>query len=133
MIAAHKGEFPFAVLIIPFITGIACRLNFISPAYSVLLTVTLVLLGVIFILLNINYRYFNIYKHKWLGGLFIHLLLFFIGWVSVINYNELSAKKHFSKNSAEYLVVQINNEPGLLPKLKKMYLKAAKLHQAVTC
>jgi len=113
MIAAHKGEIPFAVLIIPFIAGIACGLNFYYTGYILFLLSALVVLIAVFFLLNIGYKYFNIYKHKWLGGILTHLVLFLTGWIVVINYNELNSAKHFSKSPADYLVVKISNEPKL--------------------
>ncbi len=113
MIAAHKGEIPFAVLIIPFIAGIACGLNFISAASLLFLLATLVALTAVFFVLNIGYKYFSIYKHKWLGGILTHLILFLTGCIAVVNYNELSSKTHFSKSTADYLVVKISNEPKL--------------------
>src|ERR1700761_933217 len=113
MIAAHKGEIPFALLIIPFITGIACGLNFDASHYLPWLYSFLFAVTALFISLNIGYRYFSVYKRQWLGGLLIHVLLLTAGWILVINYNELSDKRHFSKNPAEYLVVKIGNEPKL--------------------
>ncbi len=113
MIAAHKGEIPFAVLIIPFIAGIACGLNFNYTGYIVFLLTTLVALVGVFFLLNIGYKYFSIYKHKWLGGILTHLILFLTGWIAVINCNELNSVKHFSNSPADYLVVKITNEPKL--------------------
>src|ERR1700759_4121914 len=97
MIAAHKGEIPFAVFIIPFIAGIACGLNFIPPRYAILLTVILFVLAAIFILLNAGYKYWGIYKLQWLGGILIHSLLFCTGWLIVLNYNDLNNPKHFSQ------------------------------------
>src|SRR5579872_3165759 len=113
MIAAHKGEIPFAVLIIPFIAGIACGLNFNYPGYILFLLSALVFLASVFVILNFGYKYFNIYKHKWLGGILTHLILFLTGWIAVINHNELSSEKHFSKSPADYLIVKISNEPKL--------------------
>ena len=113
MIAAHKGEIPFAVLIIPFIAGIACGLSFNYTGYFIFLLATLVALSAIFFLLNIGYKYFSIYKHKWLGGILTHLVLFLTGWIAVINFNELNSDKHFSKSPANYLLVRISNEPKL--------------------
>jgi competence protein ComEC len=114
MIAAHKGEIPFAVLIIPFIAGIACGLNFNYAGYILFLMAALVVLAAVFFLLNIGYQYFNIYKRRWIGGILTHLILFLTGWIAVINYNELNnSTKHFSKSPADYLIVKISNEPKL--------------------
>jgi competence protein ComEC len=112
MLANHKGEIPFVVLILPFLLGIAAGLNIFSSAlYLFWLTATLLLFGLVFILLNLNYSRFGVYKARWIGGMLITVILFLIGWVSVIQYNELNDDAHFSKKPAQYLIVKINNEP----------------------
>src|SRR5579863_5753533 len=113
MIAAHKGEIPFAVLILPFITGIACGLNFVSDGGVIPLVIILFALAATFFFLNLEYKRFNIYKRKWLGGALMHIILFLAGWISVIQYNELNKHNHFSKIPSNYLLVKINNEPNL--------------------
>ncbi|MGZ3776513.1 MAG: ComEC/Rec2 family competence protein [Mucilaginibacter sp.] len=113
MIAAHKGEIPFAVFIIPFITGITCGLNFVSAGYTISIFIILFAFAAGFIFLNLNYKRFNIYKRRWLGGVLIHVILFSAGWISVIQYNELNKSDHFSKTPAGFLLVKISNEPIL--------------------
>lgn len=123
MIAAHKGEVPFVVLILPFIAGIACGLNFNSVNYIFLFAILLAFTG-IFIFLNLNYKHLDIYRRKWLGGSLIHVILFLAGWISVIQYNELSKPDHFSKIPASYLVVKVSNEPILKGDMLRFTAKA---------
>jgi competence protein ComEC len=111
MIANHKGEIPFVILIIPFLLGITSGSFFLSVIPITLLTAILVGLAVVFIILNLNYTRFGLYKATWLGGSLITMILFLTGWVTVINYNELNNEHHFSKTQAQYLIVKINNEP----------------------
>ncbi len=111
MIANHKGEIPFVILILPYLLGITVGLNFLSGAYIIFLISTLVLLCIVFIGLNIGYARLKLYKWRWTGGLLVTFILFFAGWVSVVTYNELNNSQHFSKKPAQYFVVQINNEP----------------------
>ncbi|MDB4927156.1 ComEC/Rec2 family competence protein [Mucilaginibacter sp.] len=114
MIANHKGEIPFVILIIPFLLGITAGLTFISSLhYFNRLTIALLFLSLIFIVLNINYARFGLYKVRWIGGSIMTLILFLTGWVSVIRYNELNNEQHFSKTPAQYLIVKINNEPTI--------------------
>jgi competence protein ComEC len=113
MIANHKGEIPFVVLIIPFLLGIGIGLNFLPGAYATLFAILFFALSFIFIALNLVYKPLNIYKVRWLGGLLISLILFLFGCISVINYNELNRTDHFSKTPAQYIVVKINKEPIL--------------------
>lgn len=111
MIANHKGEIPFVILIIPFLLGITVGLNFLSVSLFIGLTGALLLLSLAFIVLNINYARFGLYKVRWIGGSLITVILFLVGWITVIRYNEINDPLHFSKKAAQYLVVKINNEP----------------------
>jgi competence protein ComEC len=113
MIANHKGEIPFVILLIPFIAGITLGLNFSAYADTAILIILLVVLSSIFILLNIAYKKFHIYKSRWIGGVLINLILFLAGWISIVNYSELNKSNHFSRTPAQYLIVRINNEPVL--------------------
>ncbi len=113
MLANHKGEIPFVLLILPFLLGIGIGLNFSATVYFTPLIISFTIAGAAFVALNIGYNKLNLYKVKWLGGLLISLILFTAGWVNVIQNNELNNKSHFSKTSAQYLVATINNEPVL--------------------
>jgi competence protein ComEC len=111
VIANHKGEIPFVILIIPFLLGITIGLNFLSVSLFIGLTGALLLLSLAFIVLNLNYSRFGLYKVRWIGGSLITVILFLVGWITVIRYNEINNPLHFSKKVAQYLVVKINNEP----------------------
>ena len=111
MIADHKGEIPFVVLLLPFLAGITLGLYANILYFFPLLETVLAVFAVAFVILNITYRYFAIYRFRWIGGTLIHLILFLSGWIITINYNELSHDDHFSKTSANYLVIKINSEP----------------------
>jgi competence protein ComEC len=113
MIANHKGEIPFVILLLPFLAGIISGLSLLSGVNANWLTSIFISICVIFIVLNLNYGRFNIYKIRWLGGILITPILFLFGWITVINYNELNSNNHFSKCPSQYLVVKINNEPNL--------------------
>lgn len=111
MIAAHKGEIPFVVFLIPFIAGIACGLNLCPNANILFPAIAFTVAALLFICLNFLFRPLNLYKYRWLGGLLFHIVLFFAGWICFINYNELNKKDHFSKKQADRLIVKISNEP----------------------
>jgi len=113
MIATHKGEIPFVVFILPFLAGIALGINLPFYPHTLFLEIILSALTCIFIILNLLYKKIKLYRFKWLGGVLMHSILFFLGWVVVVNYNELNDKDHFSKKPAGYLLVKINNEPKL--------------------
>jgi len=113
MIANHKGEIPFVVLLLPFLSGISLGIGFITAAYLPLIWGIFGGLGVAFIVLNLAYRRMAIYKNRWLGGLLITFILFSAGCISAINNNELNNDRHFSKTPAQYLSVKINTGPQL--------------------
>lgn len=113
MIANHKGEIPFIVLLLPFLLGIWLGLSFSSISYVYWATIPLGAFGLIFMALNIGYTKLGIYKSRWIGGILINLVLFFAGWFCVIENNELNQPTHFSKHPSQHLIARINNEPTL--------------------
>jgi competence protein ComEC len=113
MLANHKGEIPFVVLILPFLLGITMGLSFWQSTYLTLVLTLLLFFGLTFIILNFTYARFSLYKVRWIGGSMITLILFLTGWFSVIKYNELNSDQHFSKVPAKYLLIKINNEPTI--------------------
>jgi competence protein ComEC len=113
MIAAHKGEIPFAILLLPFLAGIGSGIYLPVFSFTAILTITLSGLIVLFISLNLFYKKLNLYKFKWTGGILIYCILFTLGWTITLKYNELNNKDHFSKKPADYLLVKVSNEPKL--------------------
>ncbi len=111
MLANHKGEIPFVLLIIPFLLGIGLGLNFVAGDYLYPLIITLFVLGLAFVFFNLTYNRFGLYKLRWMGGLLMSFILFLSGWTSVIRYNELNNDQHFTKKPSQGLIVKINNEP----------------------
>lgn len=113
MIANHKGEIPFVLLLLPFLLGIGLGLTLWSGVRVSWLPALLFALSGLFIILNRYYNKFKVYKYRWLGGALVALILFFFGWINVVQYNELNNQNHFSKISSRYLIVQVNSEPGV--------------------
>src|SRR5476649_1337557 len=111
MIANHKGEIPFFILLLPFLLVIGLGIGLLSGADTAWLSAIFFSLSCVFIILNISYNRLKLYKTRWLGGSLVTLVLFLFGWITVISYNELNNAAHFSKIPARYLVVQINSEP----------------------
>ena len=111
MIANHKGEIPFVVLLLPFLSGIWLGLFFPSAGYLYWAIVSLLLLSLTFVGLNLGYARLNLYKSRWIGGVLMHLILFFVGWFCVMENNELNQPGHFSRHQSQYLITRINSEP----------------------
>nr|WP_255547552.1 ComEC/Rec2 family competence protein [Mucilaginibacter sp. dw_454] len=88
-------------------------MSFPSITFIYWTTIPLLSLSLAFIILNIGYAKFSIYKSRWMGGVLTNLILFFAGWFCVIENNELNQPAHFSKQPSQYLIARINSEPIL--------------------
>jgi competence protein ComEC len=112
MIAAHKGEVPLVVYTLPFLAGIFCAL-FFNVHGTVIPLIVSGLLCVAFIALNLLYSKFKLYYNQWIGGLLIHCILFSIGIVVVQQHDDRNYADYFANQTAQRLLVTINNEPTL--------------------
>ncbi|MFD0794219.1 ComEC/Rec2 family competence protein [Mucilaginibacter litoreus] len=110
MIAGHKGEIPFLILTLPFLTGIACALCLLNSNPNFIATL-LIALTTLFIGLNLTYNHFKLHKVRWLGGLLIVPLLFLLGWLVTLLHYEKRNDNYFTKQRSNYLVVNISSEP----------------------
>jgi competence protein ComEC len=111
LLANHKGEVPFLVLLLPFLLGISVGVNFSYASFLIWVITPLLLLTITFVTLNLNFAYLNLYRFRWLGGLFINLILFLTGWLSVILFSDLNRESHFSKQVARHFIIKVNSEP----------------------
>lgn len=113
MIPRHKGEIPFLLLLLPFICGVFAGLSLLPQVSPGWLAGIFSLLCLIFILSNLTYKRFSLYRFRWMGGALTVLILFLAGWLLPVSRNELNAKNHFAKSPAKMLVVRITSEPVL--------------------
>jgi len=113
MLANHKGEIPFLILLLPFLLGIALGLNFADTHYLLILRILFGLLCLSFVVLNLGFRRFQIFRRAWIGGVFINALLFFAGWLAVVQNNEMNYSRHFSRFPAKFLMIKIVSEPTM--------------------
>ncbi|RYZ96602.1 MAG: ComEC family competence protein [Sphingobacteriaceae bacterium] len=110
MKANHKGTIPFVLLLIPYLIGIAAGINLsVLPGNSSLL-LFLTALIVVFVILNFLYGKV-VYKAKWVGGSLTAVILVIAGIFNVGQNNELRDTTHFSKATAQNLIVKITDEP----------------------
>jgi len=113
MLANHKGEIPSLILLLPFLIGIAWGLNFTEHQYLQILWVLFGLFCLSFIVLNLGYRRLHIFRRAWIGGVLINALLFFAGWLAVVQNNEMNDSRHFSRFPAKFLMIKIVSEPTM--------------------
>lgn len=113
MIANHKGEIPVVVLLLPYLLGIALGISWVPAGCLPVLWGVFIGLSIVFILLNLSYQRLAIYRTRWIGGVLISFILFTAGCISAVNNNELNNTSHFSRLTAKYLLIRINNEPQL--------------------
>ncbi|OKS86768.1 ComEC/Rec2 family competence protein [Mucilaginibacter polytrichastri] len=112
MIAEHKGEVPLVVYTLPFLAGIFFALFFNIQGSFIPLLISSCLCAA-FILLNLLYNRFKLYRHQWLGGLLIHCILFSAGIIATQQHDDRNYVNYFANKNAGRLLVLINTEPTL--------------------
>src|SRR6185436_15264763 len=99
---------PFARILVPFISGIFIALyfpeGFIVPAVS-----SIILFGIsLFLHLNKNIK-FN-FRYKVIPGIFITLLVIFLGYLRVYWFNETRQPEYFAKiPDAQYYKITVDD------------------------
>jgi len=113
MIAFHKGEIPFALLLLPFLAGLGLSVMYPCAAYLTGLELALGILLLAFVSLNLGYQKLNLHRVKWIGGLLAGAMLLLTGMVAVECNREINSAEHFSKQKPAYLIGRITTEPKL--------------------
>lgn len=111
MLADHKGEIPFVVYLLPFISGIGIALSLHLAGYQQFFASLLITFCLCFVVLNLSYLRLKLYRNRWIGGGLIHLILITAGLLFTIRYDDRIDSRYFEKSKADYLVVKINSEP----------------------
>ena len=112
MLVFHKGEIPFALLLLPFLAGLAWGAVYPTGVQMYTLIVFCAILFA-FIILNYFYQPLGLYKAKWLGGFMVFTLLLFAGKICFDHNRQIDSLKHFSKKESKYLIGYISDEPKL--------------------
>ncbi|TWR26890.1 ComEC/Rec2 family competence protein [Mucilaginibacter achroorhodeus] len=110
MIASHKGQIPFLILLLPFMAGIGCAIIFPQVDINWILY-SGIFISLLFAALNVFYKKLKVYRYNWIGGLLILPMLLAAGWYLTIQHNELRGQNHFSTQKASFLLVNIASEP----------------------
>jgi len=111
MTAFNKAEIPLMLLLLPFLTGLAIGVIFPLGGTILWLYILFYVLLAGFVVLNIAYRKFNIYKVRWTGGVLVNLVLLVGGVCCLEARREINFVDHFSKVKSDYLIVRVANEP----------------------
>lgn len=111
MLADHKGEIPFVIYLLPFISGIALALQFNPAAYQTILLIAFTTLLAAFVSLNAFYQQAGLYRKQWVGGVLVHLLLLLAGTLCTLNYDSRNTDTYFARSPAKHLLVKVNTEP----------------------
>jgi len=113
MIAFHKGEIPFTLLLLPFLAGLGIGVFYPCTAYVIVLQIALGIMILAFVALNLIYQKLNLHKARWIGGAIISTMLLLSGMVAFEANREINHDEHFSKQKTAYLIGKINSEPKL--------------------
>jgi competence protein ComEC len=113
MLASHKGEIPFVVLIVPFLLGIWLALAVNPAGYQTAIAVSFFTLLVVFVGLNLFYQQVGLYRHTWVGAVLMHVLLLVGGLLCAVNYDSRNHATYFEKLPTDVLLVKVSNEPQL--------------------
>jgi competence protein ComEC len=119
MLASHKGEIPFVVLILPFLAGILLALSFPFGGAQTTIAVSFFTLLAGFIALNLLYTKTGLYRKPWIGAVLMHVLLVLCGLLCAVNYDSRNHANYFEHQPAEMLLVKVNSEP----QLKQQFLR----------
>jgi competence protein ComEC len=125
----NKGAAPLAVLLLPFLTGLVFEANVGQLAWLMIIKIAFGLFFFGFVILNITYSRFNLYKYSWLGGILIHVLLFLAGIICLESARQINDPNHFSKLKADGLVARICSEHKVSGGIVRF---TAKVEQVVT-
>jgi competence protein ComEC len=113
MIAFHKGEIPFTLLLLPFLAGLGLSVAYPCAGYVLGLEIALGILLLAFVILNIGYQKFDLFKAKWVGGILVGIMLFLTGMIALESSREINSTAHLSKYKPTYLIGRITSEPKL--------------------
>jgi competence protein ComEC len=111
MTAFNKAEMPLMLLLLPFLGGLTFSVIFPCGGFIFWLYIVFYVILAGFVLLNIAYRKFDIYKVKWIGGILVNLLLLLGGMCCLEARREINFADHFSKEKSDYLIIRITDEP----------------------
>jgi competence protein ComEC len=126
MIAFHKGEIPFTLLLLPFLAGLWLDIIYPCSTYIHLLQIAFCFIILAFIALNLGYQHLHLYKAKWIGGLMAGSVLLLAGMICFEANREINSTTHFSKYTSKYLTGIITNEPKLSNGILRFTVKIEK-------
>jgi competence protein ComEC len=108
-----KGEVPFVRLLIPLIVGIIIASNFAHSFIYSWGVILLVLIPILYLILILYYKKYQLYRWVWGFGLLIYCFLALLSYSLTVHYSGKFDAEYFSSLKPEILIVKITNEPKL--------------------
>ena len=108
-----KGEIPFVRLLIPLMLGIIVASNFAHSFIYSWGLILLVLIPVLYLILLLVYKKYQIYRWAWGLGLLIYSFLSLLSYSLTVHYSGKFDAEYFSSLKPEVLFAKITNEPKL--------------------
>ena len=108
-----KGEIPFVRLLIPLMLGIIVASNFAHSFIYSWGLILLVLIPILYLILLLVYKKYQIYRWAWGLGLLIYSFLSLLSYSLTVHYSGKFDAEYFSSLKPEVLLAKITNEPKL--------------------
>lgn len=108
-----KGEIPFVRLLIPLMLGIIVASNFAHSFIYSWGLILLVLIPVLYLILLLVYKKYQIYRWAWGLGLLVYSFLSLLSYSLTVHYSGKFDAEYFSSLKPEVLFAKITNEPKL--------------------
>ena len=108
-----KGEIVFVRLLLPVIAGIVTAFYVTKGDWLGWLLIVTFWLFLVFILFFALYNSFKLYFKKWLPGITVHLLLYFLSLATTLFKTERISNDYFENFNAKAFVITVTSEPKL--------------------
>jgi competence protein ComEC len=107
----NKAEIAFVRILLPFTAGILVFYNLNTPLLIKHLILVNIVLFIYLFTLNLLYKRLNIYRRRTITGLLLHCLLFLLGALCSILYNQYIHADYYVFKNSKYLKIKIIDEP----------------------
>lgn len=114
---SNKAEIAFVRILFPFTAGILVFYGLRVPLFIDYLILINIALFIYLFIVNLLYKQLNIYHYKVVTGLLLHCLLFTLGGLCSILYNQYIHTDYYVSKNSKYLKIKIIDEPQQKPNI----------------